>query len=59
MGSVESQHAIQELAKLSKIKDITLLCHCQVSEPNLYCHRYLVKELIEAQRMRPIHESTV
>jgi uncharacterized protein YeaO (DUF488 family) len=50
MNSLEAQRAIKKLAKTSM--DITLLCHCQVSEPNLHCHRYLVKDLIEYERLK-------
>jgi uncharacterized protein YeaO (DUF488 family) len=37
---------IQELRRLSKNKDITLLCHCyNVGD---HCHRYLIRDMIES-----------
>jgi uncharacterized protein YeaO (DUF488 family) len=38
---------IQELRRLSKSKDITLLCHCYSMGD--HCHRYLIRDIIESQ----------
>lgn len=38
-------YILRILRDLSKVSDITLLC--EEKDDDLYCHRYLVKELIE------------
>jgi uncharacterized protein YeaO (DUF488 family) len=44
----ESKQAIEELRERSKTETITLLCYCKDEE---YCHRTLVKNLIEPQSL--------